>query len=46
MAVSSILVKEDGKQQLLVYYASKTLQGAEMRYLDMEKSALALVAAL
>ncbi|KAL2250206.1 UNVERIFIED_CONTAM: Retrovirus-related Pol polyprotein from transposon [Sesamum indicum] len=42
-AVSSILVREDGGQQNLIYYVSKMLQGAELRYTEMEKLALALV---
>ncbi|GKU94475.1 hypothetical protein SLEP1_g7971 [Rubroshorea leprosula] len=35
--------KEMGKQQQLVYYASKVLQGAEQRYPIVEKAALAVV---
>ncbi|GKV35996.1 hypothetical protein SLEP1_g44183 [Rubroshorea leprosula] len=42
-AVSSVLVKEMGKQQQPVYYASKVLQGAEQRYSIAEKAALAVV---
>lgn len=36
VAVSLILVKEAGQQQLLIYYVSKALQGVEARYSDME----------
>ncbi|GKV39513.1 hypothetical protein SLEP1_g47271 [Rubroshorea leprosula] len=42
-AVSSVLVREMGKQQQPVYYASKVLQGAEQRYSIAEKAALAVV---
>ncbi|GKV48858.1 hypothetical protein SLEP1_g55649 [Rubroshorea leprosula] len=41
--VSSVLVKETGKQQQPVYYASKVLQGAEQRYSIAEKAALTVV---
>uniref|UniRef100_A0A2N9J4D3 Uncharacterized protein n=1 Tax=Fagus sylvatica TaxID=28930 RepID=A0A2N9J4D3_FAGSY len=41
-AVSSALIREEGGTQLLVYYTSKAFQGAEERYLAMEKLALAL----
>ncbi|XP_011102006.1 uncharacterized protein LOC105180037 [Sesamum indicum] len=42
-AVSSILVREDGGQQNPIYYVSKMLQGAELRYTEMERLALAQV---
>ncbi|KAL2235761.1 UNVERIFIED_CONTAM: Retrovirus-related Pol polyprotein from transposon [Sesamum indicum] len=42
-AVSSVLVREEGGQQNPIYYVSKMLQGAELRYTEMEKLALALV---
>ncbi|KAL2243317.1 UNVERIFIED_CONTAM: Retrovirus-related Pol polyprotein from transposon [Sesamum indicum] len=42
-AVSSVLVKEEASNQNPVYYVSKMLQGAESRYSEMEKLALALV---
>ncbi|GKV01449.1 hypothetical protein SLEP1_g14000 [Rubroshorea leprosula] len=42
-AISSVLVREVGKQQQLVYYASKVLQGAEQKYLIVEKVALTVV---
>ena len=43
--VSSALIKEEDRVQLLVYYTSKAFQGAEERYPAMEKLALALVVA-
>ncbi|KAL2250108.1 UNVERIFIED_CONTAM: Retrovirus-related Pol polyprotein from transposon 17.6 [Sesamum indicum] len=42
-AISSVLVREEGGIQNPVYYVSKMLQGAESRYSEMEKLALALV---
>ncbi|KAL2230216.1 UNVERIFIED_CONTAM: hypothetical protein Sindi_1616000 [Sesamum indicum] len=42
-AVSSVLIKEEGKVQNPVYYVSKMLQGAETRYAEIEKLALAVV---
>ncbi|KAL2250131.1 UNVERIFIED_CONTAM: Transposon Tf2-11 polyprotein [Sesamum indicum] len=42
-AVSSVLVREEGGNQSPVYYVSKMLHGAESRYSEMEKLALALV---
>ena len=44
-AVSSVLIREEGKIQKLVYYASRALRGAEGRYPMMEKLAFALVTA-
>ena len=48
-AVSAVLVKENQeehqKKQLLVYYVSKTLDGAKMFYIEMEKVAYAVVMA-
>ena len=44
-AISSALIREEGKIQKLVYYTSLTLRGAEGRYLMMEKLAFALVTA-
>ena len=44
-AVSSALIREEGKIQKSVYYTSLTLRGAEGRYLMMEKLAFALVTA-
>ncbi|XP_075489543.1 uncharacterized protein LOC142528383 [Primulina tabacum] len=42
-AVSSILIKKEGTDQRPVYYVSHALQGAELKYSEMEKIALALV---
>ena len=42
-AIAGILIREDAKQQFLVYFISKNLQGAKIRYLKLEKVALALV---
>ncbi|KAL2226380.1 UNVERIFIED_CONTAM: Retrovirus-related Pol polyprotein from transposon, partial [Sesamum indicum] len=42
-AVSSILVREEAGNQNPIYYVSKMLQGAESKYLEIEKLALALV---
>ncbi|KAM2447682.1 hypothetical protein PS1_017988 [Malus domestica] len=41
--VSSVLIRNDGKVERSVYYASKALQDAETRYSNIEKLALALV---
>ncbi|XP_057725573.1 uncharacterized protein LOC130941176 [Arachis stenosperma] len=43
IAVSSVLVAEKGKTQQPVYFVSKSLQNAELRYLRLEKLAYALV---
>ena len=40
--MSAVLLRDQGVQQL-VYYISKTLVDAEMRYLPLEKLVLALV---
>ena len=43
-AIASVLVKEDeGKTQRPLYYISKVLHGAEVRYLNLEKMIYALV---
>ncbi|MDD0148514.1 RNase H-like domain-containing protein, partial [Shigella flexneri] len=42
-AVSAVLVREDGTLHKPIYYVSKVLQGPELRYLNIEKLALALV---
>ncbi|XP_011083352.1 uncharacterized protein LOC105165895 [Sesamum indicum] len=42
-AVSSVLVREENGKQNPVYYVSKMLQGAEKKYIQIEKLALALV---
>ena len=44
-AVSSTLIREEGKVQKSVYYTSRTLRGAEGRYPLMEKLAFALITA-
>ena len=44
-AMSSALIREEGKIQKLVYYTSQALKGAEGRYPMMEKLAFALVTA-
>jgi len=42
-AVSSVLIREEGKIQKPVYYTGQALRGAEGRYTMMEKLAFALV---
>ncbi|XP_075486336.1 uncharacterized protein LOC142525939 [Primulina tabacum] len=42
-AVSSVLIKKEGTDQRPVYYVSHALRGAELKYSEMEKIALALV---
>ncbi|KAL0327949.1 UNVERIFIED_CONTAM: Retrovirus-related Pol polyprotein from transposon [Sesamum calycinum] len=42
-AVSSVLVQEEDSAQTPIYYVSKVLNGAEYRYLSIEKTVLALV---
>ena len=44
-AVSSPLVREEGKKQKPVYYTSKALRGADGQYPQIEKLAFALIAA-
>ena len=44
-AVSSPLVREEGKKQKPVYYTSRVLRGAEGRYLQIEKLAFSLITA-
>ena len=44
-AVSAVLVRAEGIQHLPIFYVSKTLLGAETRYLPLEKLALALMMA-
>ena len=44
-AVSSVLIKEEGRDQKPVYYVSKTLIDAELRYLPLEQLAYTLVVA-
>nr|XP_025703449.1 uncharacterized protein LOC112805264 [Arachis hypogaea] len=43
VAISSVLTAEEDKQQRHVYFVSKSLQNAELRYPRLEKLALALV---
>ncbi|GKV07083.1 hypothetical protein SLEP1_g18889 [Rubroshorea leprosula] len=42
-AISSVLVREEAKQQKPIYYISSVLYGAELRYPIAEKAALAVV---
>ncbi|CAA0820095.1 Unknown protein, partial [Striga hermonthica] len=41
--VSSVLLREEGTAQFPIYYVSKVMQGAERRYSEIEKGALAVV---
>ncbi|GFY90980.1 hypothetical protein Acr_07g0011760 [Actinidia rufa] len=45
IAISAVLVREEDKIQKLIYYVSKTLIGAEVRYPRIEKIAYALMIA-
>ncbi|XP_025669999.1 uncharacterized protein [Arachis hypogaea] len=42
-ALAAVLVREEGKIQQPVYFVSRVLQGAELRYSKLEKLALALL---
>ena len=42
-AVSLVLIRVDGGRQRSVYYVSKSLHDAEIRYLPLEKAILAVV---
>jgi hypothetical protein len=42
-AVSAVLIREEGKDQLPIYFVSKVLQGAEVNYQRVEKVAFALL---
>ncbi|GKV31653.1 hypothetical protein SLEP1_g40325 [Rubroshorea leprosula] len=42
-AISTVLVREEAKQQKPIYYISSVLHGAELRYPIAEKAALAIV---
>ncbi|CAJ2653138.1 unnamed protein product [Trifolium pratense] len=44
-AISAILIKETEQGQKPVYFVSKALQGPELQYLQIEKTALAVVMA-
>ena len=44
-AVSVVLVRAEGIQHLPIFYVRKTLLGAKIRYLPLEKLALALMMA-
>ena len=44
-AVSLVLIQEDNGTQWPVYYVSKSLHEAEIRYLPLEKAILAIVQA-
>ena len=44
-AVSSALVREEGRAKKPVYYTSRALRGAERRYPQIEKLAFALITA-
>ncbi|KAK3003687.1 hypothetical protein RJ639_018457 [Escallonia herrerae] len=44
-AVSAVLVRNQNSKQLPIYYVSKVLQGAELRYPDTEKLVFALLIA-
>lgn len=41
--ISAVLVREEGRRQLPVYFIRRALKGLEMRYQPLEKLALALV---
>ncbi|CAA0826502.1 Unknown protein, partial [Striga hermonthica] len=45
VAVSAVLIRQDGLQQFPIYYVSKALHDAELRYPYMEKLAFALIIA-
>ena len=45
-AVSSALIREEGKVQKPVYYTNKAIRGAEGQYLPIEKLAFLLVIAV
>ena len=44
-AVSSALIRKEGRIQKPIYYTSKALRGAEGRYMPMEKLAFTLITA-
>lgn len=43
--MSAALIREENKTQLLVYYVSQALQGAETKYPWIERNAFALIVA-
>ena len=43
IAVSLALIREEFRVQQLVYYTSKAFQGAEVKYLRIEKIAFSLI---
>ena len=45
IAVSVVLIREEDRRQLPVYYVSQAFQGAEAKYPRIEKSAFALIVA-
>ncbi|CAA0819584.1 Unknown protein, partial [Striga hermonthica] len=45
VAVSAVLIRQDGLQQFPIYYISKALHDVELRYPYMEKLAFALIIA-
>ncbi|XP_043705405.1 uncharacterized protein LOC122655263 [Telopea speciosissima] len=45
IAISVVLVRQDGRIQKLIYYVSKVLLGAETRYSSVEKYAYVLIMA-
>ncbi|CAA0820110.1 Unknown protein, partial [Striga hermonthica] len=45
VAVSAVLIRQDGLQHFPIYYVSKALHDAELRYPYMEKLAFALIIA-
>ena len=42
-SIASVLVREEGSQQQPVYYISKVLRGAEIRYPKLDKLAMIIV---
>ena len=44
-AVSSVLVRQEGREHMPIYYISRTFLDAETRYLPMEKLAFTLIIA-
>ena len=44
-AVNAVLIREEGKTQLPVYYVSQAFQGVEVKYPRIEKIAFMLIVA-